>query len=385
MNNASKTFALVAFAILVGALADCAGKTTDENSGAIAGSTGGGSPGSGGSGGASSGTGGSIVGSTGGSAGAGTAGSSGTGGTIFCGVETCGPATKCCPGTGTCIDPKRQGCAGIGCAVAHCVGPNCPDASPPDAGSCCKAQGLLFCPTNSSCYHPGCQNCCPPDVQCNQQADCPSGFSCCYNSRRCYNPAIDSCGGSPAKCATDGSCPGNLTCCKQHDICCDPASTDCCPTNCVPSSASCSGQLPCCNGLMCCGPPVVFADAAPSAGFCGQACPVSDRNAKHDITPIDPDQILESIAKMPISEWSYNDQEPSVRHIGPMAQDFHSAFDVGSSDKCIPTVDENGVALAAIQALYQRVSHLDEESRDLRQKNDALRREVEQLRRVSRK
>jgi hypothetical protein len=102
--------------------------------------------------------------------------------------------------------------------------------------------------------------------------------------------------------------------------------------------------------------------------------------AKHDITPIDPDQILERIASMPISEWSYNEHEPSVRHIGPMAQDFHAAFGVGSSDKCIPTVDENGVALAAIQALYQRVERLDQEGRDLRQKNEALRREVDRLR-----
>jgi hypothetical protein len=88
---------------------------------------------------------------------------------------------------------------------------------------------------------------------------------------------------------------------------------------------------------------------------------------------------------MPISEWSYNDQEPNARHIGPMAQDFHSAFGVGSSDKCIPTVDENGVALAAIQALYQRVQRLDLESRALREQNDSLQREVDRLRKAPRK
>jgi hypothetical protein len=100
---------------------------------------------------------------------------------------------------------------------------------------------------------------------------------------------------------------------------------------------------------------------------------------------VDPDAILERIASMPISEWSYNDQEPGVRHIGPMAQDFHGAFGTGSSDKCIPTVDENGVALAAIQALYQRVERLGLEGRELRQQNDALRREIEQLRKGPRK
>jgi crotonobetainyl-CoA:carnitine CoA-transferase CaiB-like acyl-CoA transferase len=107
---------------------------------------------------------------------------------------------------------------------------------------------------------------------------------------------------------------------------------------------------------------------------------VSDRHAKHDITPVDPDAILERVASMPISEWSYNDQEPSARHIGPMAQDFRAAFGTGSSDKCIPTIDENGVALAAIQALYRRVERLDLEGRELRRENEGLRHEVERLR-----
>jgi hypothetical protein len=136
----------------------------------------------------------------------------------------------------------------------------------------------------------------------------------------------------------------------------------------------------CCSGF-----PIATPDAAPSPGSCSQGCPISDRNAKHDITPVDPDAILERVASMPISEWSYNDQEPGVRHIGPMAQDFHGAFGTGASDKCIPTVDENGVALAAIQALYQRVERLGSEGRELRQQNDALRREIEQLRKGPRK
>src|SRR6266851_511696 len=66
MMHASKTFALVAFAVLVGALADCSGKTTDENSGPIVASGGGAPTGAGGSAGASSGTGGSTVDSNGG-------------------------------------------------------------------------------------------------------------------------------------------------------------------------------------------------------------------------------------------------------------------------------------------------------------------------------
>ena len=45
----------------------------------------------------------------------------------------------------------------------------------------------------------------------------------------------------------------------------------------------------------------------------------------------------------------------SIRHLGPVAQDFHTAFGLnGADDKHISTVDEGGVALAAIQGLNQK-------------------------------
>ena len=56
---------------------------------------------------------------------------------------------------------------------------------------------------------------------------------------------------------------------------------------------------------------------------------------------------------MPIRTWSYNGQDPSIRHIGPTAQDFRAAFHVGQDGHYISTVDADGVALAAIQELYR--------------------------------
>ena len=53
---------------------------------------------------------------------------------------------------------------------------------------------------------------------------------------------------------------------------------------------------------------------------------------------------------MDISEWRYKD-DPQSKHIGPMAQDFYQAFELGHTDKGISTLDSSGVALAAIQAL----------------------------------
>jgi hypothetical protein len=76
----------------------------------------------------------------------------------------------------------------------------------------------------------------------------------------------------------------------------------------------------------------------------------SDRNAKQDIAPVDAAAILEKISALPVASWSFK-TEPDVKHIGPMAQDFRAAFGLGPNDTSIATVDADGVALAAIQAL----------------------------------
>jgi flagellar biosynthesis/type III secretory pathway protein FliH len=41
--------------------------------------------------------------------------------------------------------------------------------------------------------------------------------------------------------------------------------------------------------------------------------------------------------------------------MGPTAQDFQAAFGLGSDEQCIGTVDADGVALAAIQGLNEKV------------------------------
>jgi hypothetical protein len=55
--------------------------------------------------------------------------------------------------------------------------------------------------------------------------------------------------------------------------------------------------------------------------------------------------------------WNYKSQAASIRHIGPMAQDFHAAFQVGEDDKHITEIDEGGVAFAAIQGLNQKLEN----------------------------
>jgi Chaperone of endosialidase len=82
----------------------------------------------------------------------------------------------------------------------------------------------------------------------------------------------------------------------------------------------------------------------------------SDRNAKKNFSSVNTQSILEKVVHMPISSWNYKTDANSLRHIGPMAQDFHATFGLnGTDDKHISSVDEQGVALAAIQGLNQKL------------------------------
>jgi hypothetical protein len=81
---------------------------------------------------------------------------------------------------------------------------------------------------------------------------------------------------------------------------------------------------------------------------------LSDRDAKTGVLPVSDDDILARVSTLPISEWSYR-TERGVRHVGPMAQDFYAAFNVGEDNRHITSIDEDGVALAAIKALNEMV------------------------------
>jgi len=83
----------------------------------------------------------------------------------------------------------------------------------------------------------------------------------------------------------------------------------------------------------------------------GSWASLSDRNAKTNVAPLNVSGILAKLDALPISRWSYK-TEHGVRHVGPMAQDFYAAFGVGEDDRHITSIDEDGVALAAIKALH---------------------------------
>ncbi|UCH87697.1 MAG: hypothetical protein JSU97_04800 [Dehalococcoidia bacterium] len=79
----------------------------------------------------------------------------------------------------------------------------------------------------------------------------------------------------------------------------------------------------------------------------------SDRDLKENFTPVDGQAVVAALAEMPISMWNSKAQDDSIRHMGPVAQDFYAAFGLGEDELSIGSGDIDGVALAAIQGLYE--------------------------------
>ncbi len=100
---------------------------------------------------------------------------------------------------------------------------------------------------------------------------------------------------------------------------------------------------------------------------------------KEGFVAVDGDDVLARLAAIPITTWNYKTDDPSVRHIGPMAQDFYAAFGLGADDRHIAPLDANGVALAALQALHlqnqtqaTRINDLETQNAQLIERLEAL-------------
>ncbi len=77
----------------------------------------------------------------------------------------------------------------------------------------------------------------------------------------------------------------------------------------------------------------------------------SSRTLKKNFKPVNTSDILTKLASINILSWNYKNSQEGL-HIGPISEEFYEAFGTGNSDgKSIATVDADGIALAAIQAL----------------------------------
>ncbi len=203
--------------------------------------------------------------------------------------------------------------------------------------------------------------------------------------------------GSTADAAKDGPTGGGCTC-QTGRMCCNAkcVNTDNDPQNCGGCGLICSGTTPYCDGVckvspcmprcmqgqICCkdeGPvstgamcftPTVQEPTCPQG--CAPLCQ-SDRNIKHDITAVSGKDVVETLARIPMSTWSYDGEQ--TRHMGPMAQDFHGAFGLGNTERAYDPIDAHGVAFAGIQGLYEmvqeqnaRLDKLEKENADLKRR-----------------
>ena len=206
---------------------------------------------------------------------------------------------------------------------------------------------------------------------------CPVCQKCCPQG--CVDTSTDqfNCGGCGVRCEGDtpyclaGMC--RPAPCLLDGASCSPG-TSCCGNECCGSTQSCcwfSGS----GGTGNDGP--YCHDAKGTDTTCGTSCCecTSDRNLKHDFVPVDDDAVLETLATVPISTWSYKSDDPAVRHMGPMAQDFRAAFGLGDTDRAYNSIDAHGVTFAAIKALYERVKRDEARTDALERENARLRAE----------
>lgn len=83
--------------------------------------------------------------------------------------------------------------------------------------------------------------------------------------------------------------------------------------------------------------------------------------------PVNGFDVLAKLAALPVATWRYLWEPAGVRHLGPMAQDWHATFRLGKGDTTIPMVDAHGVLVVAVQTLHRQLGELRAEVDQLRQ------------------
>ena len=86
-----------------------------------------------------------------------------------------------------------------------------------------------------------------------------------------------------------------------------------------------------------------------------------------NIEDINGSELLETLSQVNIYKWNYSLQDDTIKHIGPSAESFNQAFNLNNNDmELINSIDTDGVALKAIQALYKKIQKLEEENTKLK-------------------
>jgi trimeric autotransporter adhesin len=102
----------------------------------------------------------------------------------------------------------------------------------------------------------------------------------------------------------------------------------------------------------------------------------SSRYTKENFMMVNGEDVLSRLRNVPVSTWNYISEGKNVRHIGPMAEDFYKAFELGTGNTSIGVQDIASVSIAAVQALETRTAQLQQKSAEV----DQLRLQVNELR-----
>jgi hypothetical protein len=106
----------------------------------------------------------------------------------------------------------------------------------------------------------------------------------------------------------------------------------------------------------------------------------SSRTLKENYLAVDGEDVLARVRAMPITTWNMIGGERTVRHLGPVAEDFYHAFGLGLGETTIGLGDIDGVNLAAAKALEARTTELRRELDARTAEVAALRGELAELR-----
>lgn len=105
----------------------------------------------------------------------------------------------------------------------------------------------------------------------------------------------------------------------------------------------------------------------------------SSRTTKENFMIVDGASVLSRLNSIDVSTWNYISEGRQVRHMGPMAEDFFKAFQLGTGNTSIGLQDLTGVSLAAIKELNRKTNELQQKTTEVEQ----LRVEVNQLRQAN--
>ncbi|MDH3377867.1 MAG: tail fiber domain-containing protein [Gammaproteobacteria bacterium] len=95
----------------------------------------------------------------------------------------------------------------------------------------------------------------------------------------------------------------------------------------------------------------------------------SSQEKKTGIERVEVNEILAGVSRLPVSRWRFK-KGPDREHIGPMAEDFREVFGIGDGTH-ISVTDAQGIALAAIQGLNNKLEEKDAELDVIKQEQDA--------------